>query len=100
MILINVTYANWTQADIEHGETRDQGYIFLDEPISFKSLVELMRGYESASNFSVDANCWLSSFSTDFKSGVDTVHNLHFSAKNKKRYLKYWWLALKAAGFK
>mgnify|MGYP000202671922 FL=1 len=99
MILIDVTYANWSPADIDHGETVDQGFIFQDEPISFKSLVELMRGYESASNFPVDANCWLSSFNTDFKSGVETVHNLHFSYKNKTRYKKYWWMALKAAGF-
>jgi len=99
MILIDVTYANWTQADIDHGETRDQGFVFQDEPISFKSLVELMRGYESTSNFPVDANCWLSSYNTDIRTGIETVHNLHFSYKNKARYKKYWELALKAAGF-
>ena len=99
MILVDVTYANWTQADIEHGETRDQGYIFQDEPISFISLIELMRGYESTSTFPVDQNSWLSSFNTDIQSGIETVHNLHFSSRNKPRYKKYWWLALKAAGF-
>jgi len=95
MILIDITYANWTPEDIDHGETNDQGFIFQDEPISFKSLVELMRGYESES----DSCSWLSSFSTDIKTGIETVHNLHFSSRNKKRYEKYWGRALKSAGF-
>ena len=95
MILIDVTYANWTPDDIDHGETRDQGFIFQDEPISFKNLVELMRGYESA----IDNCSWLSSYNTDITTGVETVHNLHFSSRNKKRYKKYWGRALKMAGF-
>jgi len=95
MILIDVTYANWSQADIDHGETIYQGFVFQDEPISFKGLVELMRGYESAS----DSCSWLSSYNTDIKTGIETVHNLHFLSRNKNRYKKYWGRALKSAGF-
>jgi len=42
MILIDITYANWTPEDIDEGETFDNGYLFQDEPITFKTLVELM----------------------------------------------------------
>jgi len=100
MILIDVTYANWTPEDIEDGETNDNGYLFQDEPVSFKALVELMRGYDVPSNYPANAKCWLSSFTTDLKTGIETVHNLHLSSKNNRRYIKYWEKALKMAGFK
>jgi len=35
MILIDVTYENWSPDDIDHGETKEQGFVFQDEPISF-----------------------------------------------------------------
>ena len=100
MILIDVTFANWTPDDIDEGETFDNGYLFQDEPISFRTLVELMRGYDSASSYPADDDCWLSAFSTDIKTGIETIHNIHFSPKNKNRYKKYWSMALKVAGFK
>ena len=100
MILIDMTYANWTSVQIAQGKILDKGYIFKNEPVSFKALIELMRGYEKASNNLADANCWLSLFKTDFKTGIETVHNLHFSTRNKNRYRKYWQMALRVAGFK
>ena len=36
MILIDVTYANWTPEKLEHGETNDQCLIFQDELIKFQ----------------------------------------------------------------
>ena len=95
MILVDLTYANWTP-----GETLSKGYLFKNEPVSFKTLVELMRGYESSSTYPADSYSWLSLFNTDFRTGVETVQNLHFSPRNKSRYRKYWRIALKAAGFK
>ena len=68
--------------------------------VSFKTLVELMRGYQKAPKYPTEDNCWLISFSSNFKTGVQTVHNLHFSTLNKNRYRKYWQMALKVAGFK
>ena len=100
MILIDVTYANWTPEDIDEGETFDNGCLFHDEPISFRTLVELMRGYDSASSYPADENSWLSALTTDFKTGIETIHNIHFSPKNKSRYKKYWLMALEVAGFK
>ena len=100
MILINVDYTNWTPDDSDEGGTYDNGCLYQDEPISFRTLVELMRGYDSASSYPADENCWLSALTTDFKTGIETIHNIHFSAKNKSRYKKYWVMALKVAGFK
>ena len=100
MILINVDYTNWTPDDSDEGGTNDNGCLYQDEPISFRTLVELMRGYDSASSYPADENSWLSALTTDFKSEVETVHNLYFSSMNKKRYKKYWMMALKATGFK
>ena len=94
-ILIDMTYANWAP-----DENLDKGYVFKNEAVSFKTLVELMRVYESASTYPANSYSWLSSFNTDFRTGVETVQNLHFSPRNKSRYRKYWGRALKVAGFK
>lgn len=100
MILIDITYANWTPEDIDEGETFNNGYLFQDEPITFKTLVELMRGYDAPSTFPADEKSWLTALTINLKTGAETIHNIHFSPKNKNRYKKYWRLALKQAGFK
>jgi hypothetical protein len=81
----------------------DDGFDFVDEPLSFRELVHLIE--DEACTM---PSCWPADGSTfewlslesqmDMHTGVWRTTSLHYSQKNPTRNAKYWRLAFKAAG--
>lgn len=102
MILMNRTYSEVTPESAEHGDFSDTGFIYEDQPFSFRDLVRELREF-SALSCSHPGSCsgvWASThFETvDYSTGTEREESLHFSRSNPPRLLKYWRKALKAAG--
>jgi len=102
MILISKTYQTFTPESLEDGEAEEQGFIFQDEPYTFRELLRLiqMEGLTepSASPATGNPHEWLSGESEpDYCTGEETIYSLHYSHKNESRAAKYWKAAFKAA---
>ena len=102
MILISKTYQTFTPESIESGEADDQGFVFQDEPYTFKELVRLIQyeGFHAASCSPATGKTyeWLDNYTeTDYQTGEETVYSLHYSHRNAPRAAKYWAAAFKAA---
>jgi hypothetical protein len=102
MILLSKTFETYTPESIENGEAEETGFVFQDEPYTFKELVRLIRmeGFTAAScsPASGSPNEWLSGESEpDYQTGEETIYSLHYSHRNAPRAAKYWTAAFKAA---
>ena len=102
MILISKTFETYTPESIENGEAEEQGFIFEDEPYTFRELLRLIRreGFTAAgcSPASGSPDEWLSGESEpDYQTGEETIYSLHYSHRNAPRAAKYWTAAFKAA---
>lgn len=102
MILISKTFQTVTPESAEDGEFADQGFVFEDEPYTFRELLTLIdrEGFHNPSCAPATGEPyeWLDSYpETDYHSGEETIYSLHFSSKNDNRAAKYWQAAFKAA---
>lgn len=102
MLLISKTYSEVTPESAENGELSDTGFVFKDEPFSFRELVDELRNYSCMSSCPSDGATseWASTHmeTVDYTTGTDREESLHFSRKNPARAGKYWAKALRAAG--
>lgn len=73
----------------------------IDDIVSFRELVDLLRDHShpSCSHLVGDAYEWFSADTyTDPHSGEFTESSVHYNRENPTRMLKYWRLAMRAAG--
>jgi hypothetical protein len=102
MILISKTFETYTPESLEDGEAAEQGFIFQDEPYTFRELLRLiqMEGFTqpSCSPATGETYEWLTTESEpDYSTGEESIYSLHFSHNNDHRAAKYWKAAFKAA---
>lgn len=102
MILISKTYQTITPESAEDGDIADQGFVFEDEPYTFRELLRLiqMEGFNSVSCSPATGEPyeWLDTYpEPDYQTGEETIYSLHFSRNNESRAAKYWKAAFKAA---
>jgi hypothetical protein len=102
MILLSKTFETYTPESIENGEAEETGFVFQDEPYTFKEMVRLIQyeGFHAAScsPASGSPDEWLSGESEpDYQTGEETIYSLHYSHRNAPRAAKYWAAAFKAA---
>jgi len=97
-MLISQTYEIVTEESASHGEAEESGFIFKDQDLTFRELVELMEEHpECSSSHFQGVNDWFSSYSEqDYRTGAEKTTSIHFSRKNPARLHKYW---IKAAKF-
>lgn len=102
MILISKTYTQITPESAEMGAHSDSGFLFQDEPHTFRELVRLMRMHTQCSDYPArtDGMAWFSSgYSVqDYRTGTEQETSIHYSRANEVRSLKYWAKAARAAG--
>ena len=101
MILISRTYETWTADDIEAGDTDSRGFEFINEPVGFRELVDMIGRegffYPSCSPATGSPYEWLETEpDTDYRTGEQTHYALHFSSLNNPRAAKYWKRAMQA----
>ena len=102
MILISKTYQTFTPDSIEAGEAEETGYLFEDEPFTFRELLREItwQGFRNPSSSPATGNPreWLDTEpEPDYQTGEETVYSLHFSHNNPDRAAKYWKAAFRAA---
>jgi hypothetical protein len=104
-ILINTTFDDVTPESAEHGDSAERGYLAEDESLTFRELVETLRNASEASQWPLKAEdvspwVWVSThpYTEDYATGAERIVSYHYSHKNPPRNLKYWRLALVAAG--
>ena len=99
-----ISFPTYTPAgDDTEANFEDNGFDFIDEPLSFRELVYLIE--DEACKM---PSCWPAEGSTfewlsaepqmDMQTGVWRTIALHYSQKNPTRNAKYWRWAFKAAG--
>ena len=100
MLYISKTYERVTQESAEAGEAEEQGFVFQDEPFTFRELVEELRGYSHASSYPCKGSRydWTTTESYQDMTGDYSSYSLHFSHINKPQNDKYWAKAIKLAG--
>lgn len=104
MILIDKTFEIVTEESAESGEVEDAGFSAINERVTFRELVEMMRdSYIHASQFPVirSTRVWFTSESNqDYRTGEYRSESIHFSESNPAIKAKYWIKAMKCAGYK
>lgn len=102
MILICRTYDECTPESAEDGESSDAGFVYEDEPMTFRELVRELRDMSEASNGrpTGDIGEWYSTgYSvTDYSNLTERNESVHYSHNNPARNAKYWRWAARAAG--
>ena len=101
MILISRTYETWTPEDMEAGDTDARGFEFIDEPVTFRELVDMIGRegffYPSCRPATGSTFEWLETEpETDYRTGEQSIFALHYSDKNKPAAAKYWRAAFNA----
>lgn len=103
MLLIDKTFEIVTEESAESGEVDDAGYSAINERVTFRELVEMMRdSYIHASQFPVtrSTRVWFTSeLEQDYKTGEYRNESIHFSESNPASKAKYWIKAMKCAGY-
>lgn len=102
MILISKTFQTFTPESLEDGEAEEQGFVFQDEPYTFRELLRLiqMEGLTapSCSPATGETYEWLTGETEpDYQTGEETIYSLHYSHRNDNRAAKYWKAAFRAA---
>jgi hypothetical protein len=100
MLLVNQTYCTVTHESAENGDFADRGFVYENEPFTFRELVASMRvHYEPSSYPAVSDSDWFTSGDDiDYVTGASTQTSIHFSRSNPPRKAKYWIKAAKCAG--
>jgi len=101
-ILINRTFCETTPESAELGDFSNQGFIEVNQKVSFTELIDLMKECNECSQYPNDGNTnvWYSTqfYNTDYRTGTDRQESIHFSNNNTANIAKYWKLAAKVAG--
>ncbi len=93
-ILISKTFDVVTHESAEDGEVAESGFVYENEPFTFR---ELVREIQSG-GFTRNSSAWLDSYSeTDYRTGDVRTEALHFSHANPPRAEKWFWLAVDIA---
>lgn len=101
MMLLSKTFEHVTEESAANGEAEEVGYVFQDEPYTFRELIDELRNYSHASSYPCRGlpYDWVTTESyQDFQTGDYRSYSLHFSSKNSPKLEKYWAKALKMAG--
>ena len=101
-MLISKTYEVVSYESAENGEAEECGFVFQDEKVTFRELVDLMKGHPNCSSVPFqNTNDWFSSYpEQDYKTGNETTTSIHFSRNNPARMEKYWMKAARVANSK
>ena len=104
MILIDKIYEVVTEESAENGEIEESGFSAQNEPVSFRELVDMLKGefiHASQSPVSRSTHVWFTSESEqDYMTGQYRSESIHFSRENPSRKAKYWIKAMQCAGLK
>ena len=93
-ILISKTFDVVTPESAEDGEAAESGFVYENEPFTFRELVREIQG----GGFTRTCSAWLESHSeTDYRTGDVRTEALHFSHANPPRAEKWFWLAVDIA---
>jgi len=102
MLLIDKTFEVVTEESAEHGEVEDTGFSAINESVSFRELVCMLRErfiHPSQSPASRTTRVWFTSESEhDYRTGEYRDESIHFSSDNPVRKAKYWIKAMQCAG--
>lgn len=100
MLLLSKTFEIITEESAENGDAEERGFVFENEPHSFRETVELLRGGETSdSPCDGNARVWVTHYGEmDYRTGDTENESIHFSRLNSPHKARYWKLALKAAG--
>ena len=89
--LVSKTYEIWDEEAYEAGDTDDRGFIFEDQRMTAREIIEeiVNNGIQSASatNWKKQiSNVWLSSNDgiQDYQTGDTTYYSLHIKASNRQ----------------
>lgn len=100
MLLISKTFTECTPESAENGEALDAGYAWVNQPCTFRELVDLLKEHSYASSTG-DRSVWTwfstDSYMEDYSTGTERVESIHFSRDNKPSAARYWLKAIKAA---
>lgn len=103
MILIDKTFEIVTHESANHGEIEDGGFSGINEPMTFRELVDaLKREFVHASQSPVtrSTRVWFTSEpEQDYQTGEYRSDSIHYSPSNPARKAKYWIKAMEAAGY-
>lgn len=104
MILIDKVYEIVTEESAQEGEIEESGFSVQNEPVSFRELVDMLKGefiHASQSPVTHSTSAWFTSESEqDYTTGEYRSESIHFSRENPTRKAKYWIKALQCAGFR
>jgi hypothetical protein len=104
MLLIDKTFEVVTHESAEHGEIEDGGFASINERVTFRELVQMMRGdyvHPSMSPVHRSTRVWFSSEpDQDYRTGEYRSEAIHFSPNNPQRKAKYWIKAMRCAGYR
>lgn len=101
MLLIDRTFETIDDESAEHGEAKDQGFSAINEPVTFRELIDLIRSHCHASQSPANPSplVWFTNESEqDYTTGEWTSESIHYSRDNPARKAKYWIKAMRAAG--
>ena len=97
MILISKTYSTITPESCENGDYDDTGFIFENEPCTFREVLDYLKNHREPSCYPLRKtdnmeNVWFSSgFEIeDYSTLEEKETSIHFSSDNKPRALKWW----------
>ena len=103
MILVDKTFEIFTHESAEHGAIEDGGFAAVNEAITFRELVEMMRReYTQPSMSPVHRSTWVwftNEPEEDYRTGEYRSESIHFSPCNPQRKAKYWIKAMACAGY-
>ncbi len=103
MILVNRFFEVVTEESAADGDAAERGTISVDEPMSFRELVDALKGGESScypsQGFTFE---WITQDCGEtrewFERGERRSESIHFSRTNPDHKARYWRLAMIAAG--
>jgi hypothetical protein len=73
--LVSCTYAEVTEESAEHGVFSDTGYVFEDQVMSLRELIEYIRDEYYVREG--DTSWFTTMMERDLRTGVERHHNLH-----------------------
>jgi hypothetical protein len=104
MILVDKTFEVVTHESAEHGEVEDAGFSAVNEGVTFRELVEMMRReytHPSMSPVHRSTRVWFTNEpEEDYRTGEYRSESIHFSHDNPARKTKYWIKAMRCAGYR
>jgi len=104
MLFIDKTFEIVTPESAENGEVEDAGFSAINEQVTFRDLVEMMRWeytHPSMSPVHRSSRVWFTSETEqDYITGEHRSESIHFSHDNPARKTKYWIKAMRCAGYK